>query len=68
MKIRVVVEYDSEINSYAVYCPELPGCASQGETQEAAINNIKEAIHLYFEPSPVELGPDDQLLELDIAA
>jgi len=46
MKIRVVVEYDSEINSYAVYCPELPGCASQGETQEAAINNIKEAIHL----------------------
>lgn len=60
MKIRVVLEYDAEIDSYAVYCPELPGCASQGDTQE-------EAIQLYFEPSPVELGPEDRLLELDVA-
>ena len=67
MKIRVVLEYDAEISSYAVYCPELPGCASQGDTQEEALENIKEAIQLYFEPSPVALGPEDKLLELDIA-
>ncbi|MFH0985220.1 MAG: type II toxin-antitoxin system HicB family antitoxin [Candidatus Omnitrophota bacterium] len=32
---------------YSVYVPELPECASQGETRQEAIKNIKEAIHLY---------------------
>lgn len=34
---------------YSVWVPELPGCASQGETLEEAIANIKEAIELYLE-------------------
>ena len=67
MKIRVVLEYDAEIDSYAIYCPELPGCASQGDTKDEALENITKAIQSYFEPSPIELGPDDKLVELDIA-
>ncbi len=47
MKLRVVVEYDNETKSYAVYCPELPGCASAGDTEEEALRNIQEAIALY---------------------
>ena len=33
--------------------PDLPGCASQGETLEEALENIKEAIELYLEHSNV---------------
>jgi predicted RNase H-like HicB family nuclease len=34
---------------YAVWCPSLPGCASQGETREEAIVNIQDAIQSYLE-------------------
>lgn len=34
---------------YSVWVPSLPGCASQGETFEEALGNIKEAILLYLE-------------------
>ena len=34
---------------YAVWCPSLPGCASQGETREEAVANIQDAIQSYLE-------------------
>ena len=34
----------------------MPGCTSVGETEEAALANIDEAIRDYFEP--VDLGAD----------
>lgn len=34
---------------YHVWCPNLPGCASQGETKEEAIENIQDAIAVYLE-------------------
>lgn len=43
MKLHVVVEQD-EAGYYAAEVPALPGCLSQGETQEEAIANVKEAI------------------------
>ena len=49
MKFRVVVEYDDQTDSYAVYCPELPGCASAGDTEEEALANMREAVALYLE-------------------
>ncbi len=51
MKWRIVVERDPETGDWAVWCPELPGCASCGETEEEALENIKEAIALYLERS-----------------
>jgi predicted RNase H-like HicB family nuclease len=38
---------------FSVWVPDLPGCASQGETLEEALENIKEAIALYLEDSTV---------------
>jgi predicted RNase H-like HicB family nuclease len=32
-----------------VYCPTLKGCVSQGETEEEALDNIKDAIKTYLE-------------------
>ena len=33
---------------YAVWCPALPGCWSQGETEQDALENIKDAIAEYL--------------------
>ena len=35
MKWRVVLEADAETGEWAVWCPELPGCVSCGETELA---------------------------------
>ena len=47
---RVTAEFDPETGDWAAWCLELPGCASAGETKEAALENIREAIELYLEP------------------
>jgi len=39
----------AEEGGYVVVCPSLPGCYSQGETVEEALENIKEAITLCLE-------------------
>ena len=68
MKLRVVVEYDSEVDSYAIYCPELPGCTSAGDSEEEALENIKEAIALYLDPSPIKVGPEGKVFEVEVPA
>lgn len=45
----------AEEGGYTVYVPSLPGCISEGETEEEAIANIKEAIELYLEPIEDEM-------------
>ena len=50
MKIRVELEYDPEAKGWSAVCPELPGCISGGDTEEEALENIKEAIELYLQP------------------
>jgi predicted RNase H-like HicB family nuclease len=44
---RVVLRHSEE--GYSVSCPGLPGCFSQGTTEEEALANIKDAIHSYLE-------------------
>jgi predicted RNase H-like HicB family nuclease len=34
---------------YSVSCPGLPGCWSQGQTEEEALENIRDAIREYLE-------------------
>ena len=55
MKWRVILEHDSETSDWAAWCPELPGCTSTGKTEEEALDNIREAIELYLEPTPLQL-------------
>lgn len=48
MKYRVLIEQDED-GVFVAEVPSLPGCISQGQTREQAIENIKEAIVLYLE-------------------
>lgn len=43
MVYRVVVEKGEDFG-YVVHCPAIPGCHSQGNSIEEAIENIKDAI------------------------
>jgi predicted RNase H-like HicB family nuclease len=49
MKLKVVLEASDE-GGYTVYVPSLPGCISEGDNEEEALTNIREAIELYLEP------------------
>ena len=64
MKVRLLVEFDPETKRWSAVFPELPGCASAGDSEEEAIANAKEALALWFEPVPVKLGRGAKLLEL----
>ncbi len=47
MKYKIKMMKSEE--GYAVWCEDLPGCFSQGETEEEAVENIKAAIEEYLE-------------------
>jgi len=46
MRYRVLLQKSDE--GYAVACPGLPGCWSQGATEVEALENIKDAISEYL--------------------
>lgn len=46
-KVSVVIEMDE--NGFYAYCPELPGCQTQGDSLYEAISNIHEAAELYLD-------------------
>jgi predicted RNase H-like HicB family nuclease len=47
--MRQVIIYPGEDGFWVAECPSLPGCISQGQTKQAAIENIREAINAYIE-------------------
>ena len=65
MDWRVILERDEDSGEFAVWCPELPGCAPAGTTEQEALQNIREAIALYLQPGPVDLT--DGAVERSIA-
>jgi len=64
VKIRAVLEIDESTGEWAVWCPELPGCASWGSTRDEALMNIAEAISLYLEPTPIEFSGEEVVVQL----
>ena len=43
MQFNIVIEQDED-GRYVVECLDLPGCLSEGETRDEALQNISEAI------------------------
>jgi predicted RNase H-like HicB family nuclease len=48
MKLIVTLERD-ETGTIVAECPSIPGCISQGKTEDEALANIKEAIQACLE-------------------
>jgi len=46
MRYRVVLQRSEE--GYTVSCPDLPGCWSQGATEDEALDSIRDAISEYL--------------------
>ncbi len=65
MKYKVVLHESDE--GFAVSCPALPGCWSQGGTESEAIANIRDAIQEYLAVVD-EMVKEEQVREVEIAA
>lgn len=67
MKYKVSLRKTDE--GFSVSCPGLPGCWSQGETEQEVLENIADAIREYLSVAE-ELATDDdgELREVEIAA
>ncbi len=66
MKFRLLVTLDEQTHRWSAVFPELPGCATAGDTEAEAVANAKEALDLWFEPTPVKLAKSAKLLELAV--
>ena len=66
MNLRLLVEFDPQAKRWSAVFPELPGCASAGDTEKEAIENAKQALSLWFEPSEIPLNKNAKLLEVSL--
>jgi predicted RNase H-like HicB family nuclease len=48
MDARYTVSLKRTDEGFSVWVPSLPGCASQGETEQEALENIRDAIQEYL--------------------
>lgn len=69
MRYRVLIEQDED-GAYVAEVPALPGCISQGQTRNEALENIKEAIAGYVESlqahgDPVPPSITEEVVEVD---
>ena len=64
MKYKVVLQQSEE--GFSVSCPGLPGCWSQGESEQDALENIKSAIREYLD-SIAESVQDADVREVEVS-
>ena len=64
MKYRIALQKSEE--GYAVSVPGLPGCWSQGATEQEAIQNIRDAIREYLAVVEDEIRGQD-VREIEVA-
>jgi predicted RNase H-like HicB family nuclease len=70
VKYRVLIEQDED-GVYVAEVPVLPGCISQGQTREEAVEGIREAIAAYIESleahdEPIPPSITEELVEVRV--
>jgi predicted RNase H-like HicB family nuclease len=65
--LRIVLEPSDE-GGFTALVPALPGCISQGDTRQEALENIQEAIALYLESvdDDYNLNAGSEVLEIAV--
>ena len=48
-KYEIIIYCSNEDRLFVAEAPELPGCMAHGDTEELALKNIKDAIHLWID-------------------
>ncbi|WP_082674660.1 type II toxin-antitoxin system HicB family antitoxin [Thiohalocapsa sp. ML1] len=67
MKYKVALRKTDE--GFSVSCPGLPGCWSEGKTEQEALENIADAINEYISVSAELAATEDtQMREVEVAA
>jgi len=64
MKYKVLLQQSEE--GFSVSCPGLPGCWSQGKTEQEALENIQDAIREYLE-AMAETLQDSDVREIEVS-
>lgn len=70
MMVRIFIKRDED-GIFVSEVPELPGCISQGNTREEAIDNIKDAISGYMASlkkhnEPIPFATDEEPIEIHV--
>ncbi len=71
LSYHVILEHEEQ-GTYSAYVPALPGCFSQGDTIEEAIQNAREAMECHIESLrkdglPIPNPSDEIVREVRIA-
>jgi predicted RNase H-like HicB family nuclease len=64
MRYKVVLSKNED--GYTIHCPGLPGCWSQGATEEESLDNIRSAIAEYL-AAVDELTAGQEVREVEVA-
>ncbi len=64
MRYKVALKKSEE--GFSVSCPGLPGCWSQGATEQEALANIRDTIREYLDAA-AGLDSDAEMREVEVA-
>jgi len=67
MQLKVVV-HEAEEGGFWAEVPAIPGCATQAETYDELLDNVREAIEgcLAVEVAPVQSGKHDRVIDIAV--
>ena len=65
MKVKAII-HEAEEGGFWAEVPALPGCVTQGETEEEVTSNLREAVELWLSVDTPDVGvaQNDRVIEL----
>ncbi len=67
MKLKAII-HEAEEGGYWAEVPAIPGCATQGDSMEELLANLREAIEgcLSVEVKPAQANAKDRIIEIAV--
>lgn len=64
MNLKVIVHREDE--GYWAEVPALPGCATQGDTMDELMDNVREAIEAWLAVDDAAVDPEARVIEIAV--